>query len=249
MNNKIPCSIITDLMPLYNEGLCAEESCEIVKAHLDECTECRRLLEKIEIFEDKPESIPDEAKAMRKINRKIKQLKKVVIASVCVLLAVLIPVVVLWENMIWQNEKIPSFETIAQNSEVKVLAEMIYEEDFKSLIYRITPGGIYGDKQTQTAVIDEKINNLESTYSALIGENKAIDTKCRTYYTFDVYEEPTNHKAVVSDVTVEYSDGRVLTFCFFKENGIGRFTWCCMSDGSFDEKLIEKFNQVIFDDK
>ena len=98
-------------------------------------------------------------------------------------------------------------------------------------------------------VIDEKINNLESTYSALIGENKAIDTKCRTYYTFDVYEEPTNHKAVVSDVTVEYSDGRVLTFCFFKENGIGRFTWCCMSDGSFDEKLIEKFNQVIFDDK
>lgn len=140
-------------------------------------------------------------------------------------------------------------ETLAQNSEVKVLAEMIYEEDFNSLIHRITPSGIYGDEQTQTAVIDEKINNLESIYRALIGENKAVDTKCRTYYTFDVYEERTNHKAVVSDVTVEYSDGRVLTFSFFKENGIGRFTWCCTSDGSFDEKLIEEFNQVTLDKK
>lgn len=249
MSQEIKCCVVKDILPLYAENLCSEETAEIVREHIENCESCRKLSEEVEIEEKAPKKIPDEAKAMKKINKKIKRSKKAVIASVCVLLAVLIPVALLWENMIWQNEKIPSFETLAQNSEVKVLAEMIYEEDFNSLIHRITPSGIYGDKQTQTAVIDEKIYNLESIYRALIGENKAVDTKCRTYYTFDVYEERTNHKAVVSDVTVEYSDGRVLTFSFFKENGIGRFTWGCTSDGSFDEKLIEEFNQVTLDKK
>lgn len=249
MSQEIKCCVVKDILPLYAENLCSEETAEIVKEHIENCESCRRLSEEVEIEEKAPKKIPDEAKAMKKINKKIKRSKKAVIAAVCVLAAVLIPVALLWENMIWQNEKIPSFETLAQNSEVKVLAEMIYEEDFNSLIHRITPSGIYGDEQTQTAVIDEKINNLESIYHALIGENKAVDTKCRTYYTFDVYEERTNHKAVVSDVTVEYSDGRVLTFSFFKENGIGRFTWGCTSDGSFDEKLIEEFNQVTLDKK
>ncbi len=244
MSKEIKCCVVKDILPLYAENLCSEETAEIVREHIENCESCRKLSEEVEIEEKTPEKIPDEAKAMKKVNKKIKQSKKVIIAAVCVLLAVLIPVAVLWENMIWQNEKIPSFETIAQNSEVKVLAEMIAEGDFDSLIHRITPHGIYGDEQIETAILAEKTENLEKAYSALIGENKAVDTKCRTYYTYDVYEQRTNHKAVVSVVTIEYSDGK-LDFAFIKENG--RYVWSCTPcDESFDKDLLQDFSQSVY---
>ncbi len=40
---RINCSLIEDLMPLYNEGEVSEETKVIIKAHLEECSSCRRL--------------------------------------------------------------------------------------------------------------------------------------------------------------------------------------------------------------
>lgn len=249
MNYKIPCSIITDLMPLYNEGLCTEESCAIMKAHLDECTECRRLLEKIEIFDDKPESIPDEAKAMKKINRKIKRSKKAVIAAVCVLLALLIPAAVLWGNMFWQNENIPSFETIARNNEVKEFSDLIENGKFHSFAKWISLNGVeaeyfknMGDKETGSIPEEELAKasgyaaDLVNAYNVLTDDKKEVKADCRTYYSSDMFEEPQGRKGIVSEITVKYSGGETLVFFAIKENG--RFLWTCTSDGSFDEDLM-----------
>ena len=38
---KLSCNIIRDLMPLYIDGVCSEESKKIVKDHLEECKECQ----------------------------------------------------------------------------------------------------------------------------------------------------------------------------------------------------------------
>lgn len=38
---KIPCEIIEDLLPLYCDGVCSEESRQAVEAHLAECERCR----------------------------------------------------------------------------------------------------------------------------------------------------------------------------------------------------------------
>ena len=35
------CEIIRDLLPLYIENLCSEESCREVEAHLASCGRCR----------------------------------------------------------------------------------------------------------------------------------------------------------------------------------------------------------------
>lgn len=251
MNNKIPCSIITDLMPLYNEGLCAEESCEIVKAHLDECTECRRLLEKIEIFEDKPESIPDEAKAMKKINRKIKRSKKAVIAAVSVLAAVLVPAAVLWGNMFWQNENIPSFETIARNNEVKEFSDLIENGKFHSFARWISLQDVEAEcfenmgnaetcsiSETELSKADGYASNLVNACNVLTGDEKEVKADCRTYYSNDMFEEPQGRKGILSEITVKYSSGETLVFSVIKENG--RFVWNCTSDGSFDEDLMRE---------
>ncbi len=44
---KYPCNLIRDLLPLYCDGVCSEESAEAVREHLDACEECRSIFTKI----------------------------------------------------------------------------------------------------------------------------------------------------------------------------------------------------------
>lgn len=47
MNNKYPCSVVQDLLPLYRDNVCGEESRRLVEEHLPECEECSRILEQL----------------------------------------------------------------------------------------------------------------------------------------------------------------------------------------------------------
>lgn len=38
---KTPCNVIRDLLPLYQDGVCSPESCQLVAEHLEECDTCR----------------------------------------------------------------------------------------------------------------------------------------------------------------------------------------------------------------
>lgn len=39
------CNIVKDLIPLYIDGCCSEESEKIVKEHIRDCDDCKKLLE------------------------------------------------------------------------------------------------------------------------------------------------------------------------------------------------------------
>ncbi len=41
---KTHCDIVKDLLPLYADGACSEESMKLVEEHLEECEECSRML-------------------------------------------------------------------------------------------------------------------------------------------------------------------------------------------------------------
>ena len=41
------CNIVADLLPLYQDGVCTEDSRELVETHLAGCESCRRLAEQI----------------------------------------------------------------------------------------------------------------------------------------------------------------------------------------------------------
>jgi len=41
------CSIIRDLLPLYEEQICSKETAELVQEHLKECDECRKLYDEM----------------------------------------------------------------------------------------------------------------------------------------------------------------------------------------------------------
>ena len=44
---KISCNVIQDLLPLYADEACSEESREMVQEHLRECGDCSRMLERM----------------------------------------------------------------------------------------------------------------------------------------------------------------------------------------------------------
>ena len=52
--NNIPCGVIRDLLPLYTEELCSEESKALVESHLKNCPDCRRLKENMKKTEPLP---------------------------------------------------------------------------------------------------------------------------------------------------------------------------------------------------
>ena len=45
--SKKNCDLVKDLLPLYAEGLCSEESSRTVAAHLADCAECNETLRKM----------------------------------------------------------------------------------------------------------------------------------------------------------------------------------------------------------
>lgn len=90
-----PCKLIQDLLPLYYDGVCSDESREIIEEHLSGCAECSRIFR--EIREANNVSIPvapiheiQKADSLKKVKRKILR-KQVLIAA-----ASLVAVAVIW---------------------------------------------------------------------------------------------------------------------------------------------------------
>ena len=66
------CDMIKDLIPLYSEGLCSEESRKAIEEHIKTCESCRLLYEQLPLPKTTP---PAEDIAMKKVNRKLIKLK------------------------------------------------------------------------------------------------------------------------------------------------------------------------------
>ncbi|MCI7740934.1 MAG: zf-HC2 domain-containing protein [Clostridiales bacterium] len=72
--NDIPCGVIRDLLPLYTEDLCSEESKALVESHLKNCPDCRRLKENMKKTEPLPVDSGEGLKKIKKelINRRLR---------------------------------------------------------------------------------------------------------------------------------------------------------------------------------
>lgn len=103
--SKKKCGMIHDLLPLYAENICGEESRNVVTEHLSHCEECRNMLDKMNMSVGV--SVDNDITAMKKIKWKIgiKRIIAVIVSAVvvyvcCLLLIVykLSPVTLPYEN-------------------------------------------------------------------------------------------------------------------------------------------------------
>lgn len=68
---KLPCNVIEDLLPLYHDGVCSEDSKNLVEEHLKECASCKDVLHTL-----KEETAPDRVDAAKPLNVIYKEWKK-----------------------------------------------------------------------------------------------------------------------------------------------------------------------------
>lgn len=82
-----PCKLIQDLLPLYHDGVCSNESREIISEHLSNCTECSEILKGIREA-DGIENIHENKKAesLKIIKRKLFR-KQIIIAAAALITA------------------------------------------------------------------------------------------------------------------------------------------------------------------
>ena len=85
------CGVIQDLLPLYVDNICSEESQHMVSEHLESCDECKMLYDNMlrSTKQDSEDMELDSQKAFRVINQKWEK-KKISIACVSVALTVLV---------------------------------------------------------------------------------------------------------------------------------------------------------------
>lgn len=87
----IQCEVIQDLLPLYIDNICSEESRHMVSEHLESCAECKRLYANMieSVKQDLEEPELDSQQAFSAINRKWK-MKKITIICISVVLTALV---------------------------------------------------------------------------------------------------------------------------------------------------------------
>lgn len=85
------CEVIQDLLPLYIDSICSEESRHMVSEHLEGCAECKRLYENMteSVNQALEEPELDSQQAFSAINRKWRR-KKISIVCISAALAALV---------------------------------------------------------------------------------------------------------------------------------------------------------------
>jgi len=88
---NIPCKVIEDLLPMYYDKVCSEESASVIGEHLKECPGCSRILRDLQGELELPEVKGDDMAPLRKLRKSFRKLRLGwFLAAVCVL--VLVPV-------------------------------------------------------------------------------------------------------------------------------------------------------------
>lgn len=70
---SLSCNVTQDLLPLYHDGVCSDESRALVEAHLANCPECAELLSNLRGEIDFPHEEPDDGAVLRKLEKNVRR--------------------------------------------------------------------------------------------------------------------------------------------------------------------------------
>lgn len=212
--NNITCEVAKDLIPLYSEGLCSEESRLAVKNHLAECESCRRLLE-MPVEQEQITNLPGEKNVFRKLNKKMNHRKALIIFLSIVLALILAAVGYLSIGQIVKGMGMFSFETIAQSAEARKVVNYILDRDFRGYVDAIYDGGLRSHKDPDTfeKIQQKKADELSQAYEAAFGNAEA--EKVYVYSQYDRLND-TNAYYIRTYCLIRYNEGSVLGFALTK---------------------------------
>ncbi|MCR6546485.1 zf-HC2 domain-containing protein [Dehalobacterium formicoaceticum] len=95
---KISCGIIKDLLPLYHDGVCSNDSKTMVEEHLAECDSCKAELQAMDdgLPINNAEQNLNEAEAVKKLSRRWKKgMKKSLLKGILTTILVIVLIALL----------------------------------------------------------------------------------------------------------------------------------------------------------
>lgn len=101
---KISCKVVEDLLPLYHDGVCSEESRTLVEEHLKTCQQCS---DKKSILDGEiKENYLDEKKPLEAIGRQVKRgKKKAILRGAAMMLALILILTAGWYGWWFATER------------------------------------------------------------------------------------------------------------------------------------------------
>lgn len=133
---KISCKVVEDLLPLYVEECCSEDTKQLLDEHILECEECKGKLEKLKqpIFLPQ-ESCMNEKTYAKHAKKAFKKVRRRWVAFILVILVILLPIVWLGVNEVKGDGVCYSNLTyvIRGNALLRTLKNDDYEKAFSYL--------------------------------------------------------------------------------------------------------------------
>lgn len=102
---KLSCNVARDLLPLYHDGVCSDESRALVEEHLDGCPDCAGILKELQGEVELPHESPDDLAPLEQIRRNVKRgKKKAWLRGIAAALAVVMTAVGGWYGWWYAND-------------------------------------------------------------------------------------------------------------------------------------------------
>ena len=231
------CETVRDLLPLYSENLVSENTAKDVKLHLDTCDRCRKIYEDMKLPAEEIK-VPEESKAMKKVNGKLKKRKRLAVFLTIVIIGVFGILGFLTYGEITKKTTV-NFSTIFQTIEVKKLAKKIGNGDFDSYVSNNLNTRLEVDKNIFVNMANNKLNfeedlinsevkELESLYNKAFGDTKVSEINVYTANIFFnseylgedwslngvlknvIFSDLPVYNVIRSDVRIHFENGNLL---------------------------------------
>lgn len=87
---NLPCNVVEDLLPLYFDSLCSEESAELVEQHLKTCPGCSRMLAQLQTEYELEKKQVDDVKPLAALRERWQKSKWINKKGICITLAAIL---------------------------------------------------------------------------------------------------------------------------------------------------------------
>lgn len=170
---KLPCKVIEDMLPMYYDGICSDESAALVEEHLRECPDCSRVLSDLQTNMASPENSVDDMKPLEEIQKKWKKEKRhSAKKGVCITLAIIAAVLIVWA-CIWYFGYAIHYDKLAGKLEnikgdpaaMTTASHTLEYDDYRIVLKKpgfLSEGGFIhiGDKEGMVIFLDEGWNEI-----------------------------------------------------------------------------------------
>lgn len=190
------CNIARDLIPLYNENLCEEETARELEQHLAECKNCKALAVGFETVQEMEQR---DIKPFKKIGKKLLISRALIVILALVITAILVTVGSLIYGELNKSSGYMSFSRIFMDIEVKKIGGLLEKGDIDAFAKYLYVGGDYSDIL---------LNRLKTAYNEELAGQKCRVTSV-TAGTISIGDEAW----LESRLTLEFEEAGEMTLC------------------------------------